>query len=103
MDKGGVGGRYIQRRASGDWYVKRVVSGSVQAKRGTSGSGCAKCRASGGGRKGGFAIWTEGLSGAEDVIFTTVAKWGSDTTATPTRVGRKEVEEAGNCCIFYIF
>ena len=36
-----------------------------------------------------------------DVFFTTIAKWGSDATATPTGVGREEVEEARKCCVFY--
>lgn len=50
---------------------------------------------------GGSANGADILVVLNDVIFTTVAEWATDTAATSTRVGRKEAEKAGKCCIFY--
>ena len=36
-----------------------------------------------------------------DVIFTIITKWGADKMAPLAGVGREEVEETGECCIFY--
>lgn len=49
-----------------------------------------------------FAVGAEILVVVFDVIFTTIAKWATETPATPTRVGSEELEEARECCIFYI-
>ena len=48
-----------------------------------------------------FKFFTNAIAVMHDVIFTTLAKRFTKSPTTPTRVGRKQVQKARKCCIFY--
>ena len=49
-----------------------------------------------------LAGWAKIGVARDDVIFTTVAKWATKTSATPTGVRREELQRIEDCCNFYI-